>query len=395
MSQTRRPKLCIVSLYSYPLFNPECRGAFGGSEVRISLIARELAQRGCFDVNFVVFDHGQPKQEIREGITFYAHSSYVAPHNSNEPYSRVSWQQSTRDKLRQWLRSAPPPFGGWIWQIKQWLRLLKFSLLYRDQIAGRIGPYLIEKTKLSVYDEVAADLYILPGNSHIAAELVFYCQQHNKKYIFLAGSDGDYQPIYKEQPNAVEPHYGWVGYLLVYAIEHATAHITQSEHQAQLLQDHYRRTSVIIGNPLNLNRTFPKEVTADTILWIGKSDKVKRPEIILNLARSSPEYRFLVIMNLSDQVIHQRCLTEAEKLSNVTILSYVSFDEVERYFAQAKLFINTSAFEGFPNTFLQAAKYEVPIISLQVDPGEMLSRYGCGLLCAGSFESLQKMCITS
>jgi glycosyltransferase involved in cell wall biosynthesis len=72
------------------------------------------------------------------------------------------------------------------------------------------------------------------------------------------------------------------------------------------------------------------------------------------------------------------------------VLTYVPFDQVEKYFAEAALFVNTSAFEGFPNTFLQAMKYGVPVVSLKVDPDGMLARHGCGAVCDGDFDRLER-----
>lgn len=352
----------------------------------------------------VVFDHGQPKREVREGITFYAHTFYVAnrpitpvasaqvsPNNSQTitPAVIPNQQQLLRQKLYPLLRRLPSPLfavARWLYNL---LRSIKrqWYLSNRFEIIGPVGHYIIEKEKIAIYEQINADIYLLPGNNHVAAELAFFCRKRRKKYIFLAGSDNDYQA--KERLDR-RFYSDLTIQLLGFSIEHATAHIVQSEGQAQLLQQHYGRTSTIIRNPIDLTHFFPRNATANIILWIGKSDTVKRPEIILDLAGNYPEYHFLVIMNLWDQDIYDRCVSQAKILPNVTMIHYVLYTEIERYFAQATLFVNTSVFEGFPNTFLQAAKYGVPIVSLQVDPGQMLSKHGCGLLCTGDFERLKE-----
>jgi glycosyltransferase involved in cell wall biosynthesis len=97
----------------------------------------------------------------------------------------------------------------------------------------------------------------------------------------------------------------------------------------------------------------------------------------------------MVVMNPAVQDIHEECIRRAKELPNVTLLERVPFELIEGYFANARLHLNTSLFEGFPNTFLQAAKYGVPTISLQVDPGDMLSHHGCGLVCNGNFDKLE------
>ena len=49
--------------------------------------------------------------------------------------------------------------------------------------------------------------------------------------------------------------------------------------------------------------------------------------------------------------------------------------------------MNTSEFEGFPNTFIQAGQGGATILSLLVDPDELLSVHQAGLCAAGDWET--------
>jgi len=64
----------------------------------------------------------------------------------------------------------------------------------------------------------------------------------------------------------------------------------------------------------------------------------------------------------------------------------VPFSEIDSFFQRAKVFVNTSDAEGFPNTFIQACEFGVPILSLNVNPDGFLDEYDCGISCEGDFE---------
>jgi glycosyltransferase involved in cell wall biosynthesis len=78
----------------------------------------------------------------------------------------------------------------------------------------------------------------------------------------------------------------------------------------------------------------------------------------------------------------------AATLPQVTFYDGVPWGESDRLFSQAKLFVNTSTFEGFPNTFVQAALHCVPILSWRVNPDSVLTTHRIGACADSSFERL-------
>ncbi len=81
--------------------------------------------------------------------------------------------------------------------------------------------------------------------------------------------------------------------------------------------------------------------------------------------------------------------------SNLTFLDYVPYPDMKTYYKKSMVLINTSDFEGFPNTFIEAAMHHTPVISLNSDPNRMLSKHQCGVFCKGDFslmvEELEKL----
>jgi glycosyltransferase involved in cell wall biosynthesis len=95
-----------------------------------------------------------------------------------------------------------------------------------------------------------------------------------------------------------------------------------------------------------------------------------------------PQERFTMICKeATDDKDYSQLATKAGRIENLEFISGVPFGQVESFFQRAKVFVNTSYSEGFPNTFIQAGKCGTPILSLKVNPDGFLDKYGCGL-CA-------------
>jgi hypothetical protein len=79
---------------------------------------------------------------------------------------------------------------------------------------------------------------------------------------------------------------------------------------------------------------------------------------------------------------------EGRQIPNLDYLGELPIEQVNELMSQSHVHVNTSSFEGFPNTFLQAWARGAVVASLAVDPDESsMESQGIGF-CAGSMQRL-------
>jgi len=184
---------------------------------------------------------------------------------------------------------------------------------------------------------------------------------------------------------------GLRGKIFQFGFRNADLLVAQSRDQIKILEKKYpskAQKAVLIKNSFPLkNLTEEKK----NILWVGSSADVKRPQIFLDLAQEFPGEKFVIIITKStvNLELWKEIKERVREMKNVRFFEKVNFIEIDKYFAQAKVFVNTSVFEGFPNTFLQALATQTPLLSLKVDPDDFIIKNNCGLVCGDDFEKLK------
>lgn len=371
--QQSKIRVCFVGLWTYSVFNQSTQYRFGGAEVRSSLLSKGLAQDNQFDIMYLVNNDGQPSEEI-------FHNVKVIPHSRNA-YPR--WYKRIRAALREKKQVSVEK------RIKLALYRM-YSITFKTLLDYLIHPKLkvynhtILYNRFQRYLEVDADVYITITVSDIAAEIAAFCNQYNKKFILIIGVDPDLSEDYR--PDSREQNiYSSYHDMCYYSIMQADHISTQTNYQTQLLKERFGRSSTVITNPIDLQNYFEKipYPEREMALWVGKSDINKQPEVLIQLARQFPTIQFVMIMNRFDDIRSQHIIDSAP--DNVVIHEFVSYNEIESFFSKAFIFISTSVNEGFPNTFLQAAKYRVPILTYNFDPDDFIQTYECGIVAHGDF----------
>ena len=306
-------KICFISLHAYPLFNPNCTSNFGGSEVQLYQLARQLAQNLPYHISFLVSDFGQPTHETR--------------HNVN---------------------------------------LIKVFPLQQTGPKIILGPYYQTLFLLKLI-QANADVYIQRAAGIETGITALFCQLFHKKFIYMTASSIDVDGTYRR-------HQPFEGFFYELGLRLATKVITQNLEHQKLLKNKYNISSSIIRNSFTLPQKLPSLRDRHFILWLGSSQPLKQPHLFINLAKKLPCQKFVVIMPKHDPRLWEDISQQSKKISNLNLIEKVPFRKINSFFSRAKLFINTSIFEGFPNTFVQAAMNGTPIISLNVNPEKFLDK---------------------
>lgn len=384
-----RIHVCFVVPFSYSLYNTATSYTFGGAEARSSLFAKALAKYDDFAISVVVNNYGLPSVEQYDGVSVYQHTGY---------HDKSHWLTRYRNQLSTYIesKSGIPYFRVKKFHIYGLYLLLRLSL-YRltGEFKSRLETspiYLSDRIlpiqKYQIYDDVNADIYCVWGTRSLGAEVAAYCKTRKKKFVLFGASDRNFTAL------SIEDAYKDRGEVSIRAtnmiIESADLIITQTTQQAELLKQNFGRDSKIIANPIDLE-SFATPLKTGYALWVGKSDGKKNPSLLLSLAKRVPDIPFIMILNNTNQELFDQCIAQCP--DNVEIIASVPFNKIEQYFAGALALVNTSPIEGFANTFLQAGKYKVPVLSYQVNPDEYITEWDCGVVADGDENVMLKTLI--
>ncbi|MFC1907291.1 glycosyltransferase family 4 protein [Chloroflexota bacterium] len=319
-------KICFVSLSSYPILVEKNMGTAGGAEVQQVFLAKELVKRN-HEVSFITYSDGQASIEYIEGIKVI--KVYKRENVLNLTLLAKAWH---------------------IWKAMR---------------------------------EADADIYFHRGK--IAAGLVPLSScLRRRKFVYCVSSDGIVSKnSYFVDNKWYQKYAEWLDIKLAHVV------IAQNEFQRKLLRENFKRESIIIKNAfLVAAEAMPEKKDPPIILWVASIRELKQPELFFKLADAIPEANFQMIGGPSYNLqSYDEIKESATKIPNLQFLGFIPFYKVNQYFKQASIFVNTSKFEGFPNTFIQAWQQYVPTVSLIVDPDEVIRINRLGF-CSKTFSQL-------
>lgn len=210
--------------------------------------------------------------------------------------------------------------------------------------------------------------------------IALFCSLHKRSFVYRTANQGECDGTFLKGRRLFNRAFSW-------SLNKARQVIVQNEIDKENLQDSVGIPSMVIRNGQRLAELGHKK--RDTVLWVGRSSHLKRPELFIKLAENFPDEMFtMVCQKATDDENYEALRTKAKEVGNLQFIERVPFSEIDSYFQRTKVFVNTSDSEGFPNTFVQACNCAAPILSLKVNPDDFINKHNCGISCNGDWQRM-------
>ena len=158
----------------------------------------------------------------------------------------------------------------------------------------------------------------------------------------------------------------------------------QNTYQFDNVNEKFKKKKVIkltnpyVYDPIGLDaRTRTKAYIA----WIGLFQHQKNLNGLLFIAKNLPNYQIKVAgqegLNIDKET--KLDIVELKKCPNVEFVGLLSRKEIHNFLSKAYCLVNTSHYEGFSNTFLEAFSVGIPVITRkQIDPDFIIQENNLG-----------------
>ncbi|MDD5719152.1 MAG: glycosyltransferase family 4 protein [Candidatus Krumholzibacteria bacterium] len=318
-------KICFVGLENLPVLCPEFdRHGIGGEQVQQTLLARAFVRDGWL-VSMVCLDYGQPDGADYGGIKVY--------------------RTFRADAGIPGVRFLHPRLTG-LW---------------------------------SALGRADADLYYTSCAGMPVGAIAYFARRHRRRLVFRIAHDTDCDP------RRVLIKYRRDRLIYAYGLRHADRVLSQSEQQVAALAANYGVQSTIAGmlvEPPERDLIFDDRDI--DVLWVNNLRPFKRPDLVLELARKLPDLTFHMIGGPQPpyESLYQETTAAACTIPNLKFHGRIPYHGVNTFYERARVFVNTSDSEGFPNSYLQAWRRGTPLVTF-FDPDGIVRRHALGHTAAG------------
>lgn len=246
----------------------------------------------------------------------------------------------------------------------RWLRWVYYRLPYLYSQVKQVKPDYL-------YQSVPGWPSFLMGS---------VCHILNIKYLLRISNDN----LLDERIN--RQHSWFKRFFLEKGIKMAYCILCQNEYQLSQIKKKYpQKQALKIPNPIYLSHIPTTDATQSRsyIAWVGLFQYQKNLKLLYEVANALKHEQFKVAGKelYGNDADTKAYVAKLKQLPNVEFVGFLSRNDIPPFLAKAKYLLNTSHYEGFSNTFLEAMSVGTPIISSdRVNPDGFISENNLGIV---------------
>lgn len=161
------------------------------------------------------------------------------------------------------------------------------------------------------------------------------------------------------------------------AVRRADVLLAQAKFLVQFAPEFYRvrKTVHFAPCPVEVPRGPFQKSTEPLVLFLGRFDWQKRPQMFFELAQRHPDVQFVAAGVASDPGEDGYLRRQFGQIRNLQMPGLVVGPEKHELLSRAWILCNSSRREGLPRSFLEGLAYECALLST-VDPDGLSSQFG-------------------
>ncbi len=241
-----------------------------------------------------------------------------------------------------------------------------------------------------------AVIYQMVGSAYTGIAS-YYAKMYDCKMVWRITSDKSVEGSRSRNWKNFLPHKYLEKKITEYGIKNSQFIVAQTDNQATLLLQNFgRKPSAVIRNYHPEPKAGrEKDKACINVVWVANFKHLKQPEVFIRLAREFREYKALKFIMVGAPAMERSwfksLLKDMESLENLEYRGVYSQDNVNMLLSESHILVNTSQYEGFSNTFIQAWMREVAVVSLNSNPDNLLDNGFLGYCANGDYAFLTKI----
>ncbi|MBN8686064.1 MAG: glycosyltransferase family 4 protein [Chitinophagales bacterium] len=294
------------------------------------------------------------------------------------------------------------PFIDASFTSEEGIRVLKVDNWHKGLPGLRMLTHRIP-AMYKLFREQKADYYYLRMRTYLHGLAYLAARKNKRKVIVALASDIDvasharrFRYDYKSRVNLFTYLFKCLPDDIVYNYVVKRADIVTLQHKHQHNGLKLKRGKMqVFPNIFDFSKlpAQPPE-PGEYFISVGSLTVLKGVDHLCHLAQMLNKNSQLVIVGDPRNKAAAGYYATMQQLPHVQLKGRLGHADAIRLIAGAKALVNVSRFEGFPNIFLEAWANGIPVISLNVDPGNVISENGLGIFCNGDLQRL-KDCVES